>query len=195
MGQEAASAAIAALAKVKPVHVIVSPLAASAAYWLASQATEISAAPGSIVGSIDTMRESSWPVQPGMDGNQTGLHVSSHARAKAPNPMSEAGLRQIQRELDDAEARFLAAVSAGRGIALEDLIARLSSTDDPADGGGWFMPETALEKGLVDRIETKASFYARVFGAYAPQPMAKKPAAARAFHAAAAAAAQASAQT
>lgn len=186
LGQEAASMSIAALARIKPVHVIVSPLAASAAYWLVSQATEISAAPGSVVGSIGVMRESAWPVQPNEDGDQWGVHLSSHARSKAPNPTSDIGLAQIQRELDSAEARFLAAVSAGRGIPLDDLMTALSSTEDQADGGGYFMPDDALARGLIDRIETRSEFYARVFGLYAPVP--KKPAASRAYHAAAVAA-------
>jgi ClpP class serine protease len=192
MGQEAATTALAALARVKPEHVIVSPLAASAAYWLASQATEISAAPGSIVGSIGVMRESAWPVQPDMGGDQWGVHVSSHARSKAPNPTTEAGQRQIQRELDAAEMRFLEAVAAGRGVTVEALMAAQSSTEDQADGGGYFMPEDALARGLIDQIETRSEFYARVFGIYAPAP--KKTAPARAYHAAAAAAAQAAAR-
>lgn len=193
LGQEAASGAIAALAAVKPVHVIVAPLAASAAYWLASQATEVVATPGSIVGSIGVMRESAWPVNPDMGGDQWAIHVSSHARAKAPNPTTEAGLRQINRELDAAEARFLSAVAAGRKIAVEDLMKALTQTDDLADGGGYFGPDDALARGLIDGIETRAAFYDRVFSTYAPAP--KKTAAPRAYHAAAAAAAQAAART
>lgn len=192
LGQEMATTALAALAAVKPVHVVVAPLAASAAYWLASQATEVIATPGAIVGSIGVMRESAWPVQPDMGGDQWGIHLSSHARAKAPNPTTEAGQRQIQRELDAAEARFLAAVAAGRGVTVDALMASLTQSDDLADGGGYFMPDDALSRGLIDGIETRAAFYARVFATYAPVPARAAPP--RAYHAAAAAAARAQAR-
>lgn len=187
LGCEGAVAALGSLAAVKPVHVLVNPLAASAAYWLTSQATEISAAPGSMVGSIGIMREAAWYVEPDRDGAQWSVHLSSNARAKYPNPTTERGRDQIQMELDQTEARFLASVAAGRGVSMDDLKVALSATGDAADGGGVWSAQDAAARGLVDLTETRAAFYARVMGKYAPTP--KKPAApARAFHAQAAAA-------
>lgn len=178
IGGQAAVQAIARLAAVKPVYALVNPLAASAAYWIVSQASEIVLTPGAEVGSIGVMRNSAWPVQPDMGGDQWGVHVSAHARAKMPDPTAERGRAEIQRSLDDAEAMFLADVAAGRSVGVDALMASLSVTGDLADGGAMFRAATAIERGLADSIETRADFYGRIISAHAPQP--KKPAHVRA---------------
>lgn len=175
LGLDGAARAIAALAEVKPVHVLVNPMAASAAYYLASQGSDITMTPGSELGSIGAMRMSAWPVQPGIYGNQLGIHVSSHARAKVPNPTDEAGLMEIQRSLDEAESQFLDAVARGRGIDRDTLPAALSVTDDPADGGAMYRVAAAMARGLADAEDTRAGFYDRILAAYAPQPGASGP--------------------
>lgn len=185
-GIEGAAVAIAAAAAVKPVHVLVNPLAASAAYWLASQATEIVATPGCVIGSIGVRQMASAPVQPDNWGDQWFEISSSHARAKNPDPTTEAGMTELRRGLDDAEARFHMAVSAGRGIELSALPERLSVTGDPQDGGAVFSPDDAIARGLADSLETRDQFYARVGAIYAPPPRAQSVA-----YAAQAAAAQA----
>ncbi len=169
LGLDGAAKAIAALAAVKPVHVLINPLAASAAYWLASQGTRITLTPGSEVGSIGTTRNSVWPVQPDAWGDQWGIHVSSHARAKIPNPTSDEGGVEIQRSLDEAETRFLDAVAAGRKLDRAGLPARLSVTDDAADGGAMYRAADAIERGLADDESIRAAFYDQIMSAYAPQ--------------------------
>ena len=169
-GLDAAGQAIAACAKLKPVHALVNPLAASAAYWLISQARDITMTPGSVVGSVGIALNASTPVQPGSNGEQAYLLTSSNARAKRPDPATDEGRAELQRSLDEAEARFHAAVSAGRNIPIADLTTRLSVTDDPRDGGATFAPGDAIARGLADQAETRAAFYDRILGTYAPQP-------------------------
>ncbi|SIO36590.1 Peptidase family S49 [Rhodovulum sp. ES.010] len=190
LGGAAAVGAIRALAAAKPVYALVSPLAASMGYHLASQASEIVMTPGSMVGSIGTVRMGVWPVAPDVMGDKWSIFVSSHARAKVPNPETEAGRAEIQRDLDSWEARFHADIAAGRGIEPGALAARLSVTDDPADGGACFDPDEAVARGLADRIETRAAFYDRVFAAHAPQPRREASRGRRALAAAAGAAAR-----
>lgn len=186
IGIQAAAQAIAAVAAVKPVHALVNPLAASAAYWLVSQAREVTMTPGAVVGSIGVAVTSPSAQVPDTRGDRWFTLTSSHARAKLPDPGTDEGRAELQRHLDETEAEFHAAVSAGRKIAAGDLAARLSVTDDPRDGGATFGPARAQAIGLADRMETRADFYARVFGAYAPKP---RSVASRAFAAQAAAAA------
>lgn len=193
-GCAAAAEAIARLRAVKPVHALVNPLASSAAYWIASQATTITMTPGSMVGSIGVAAEVSSPVQPGLDGDQRVIITSSHARAKRPDPMTEAGRTELVRFADEAEARFHAAIAAGRGIDPAELPALLSVTDDPADGGASFEFEAALARRLVDGRETRAAFYDRIFAQHGLQP--RRPATGgRSAYAAQAAAARAIAET
>jgi hypothetical protein len=65
--------------------------------------------------------------------------------------------------LDAVEGEFHAAVAAGRGIALGDLAARLSVSDNPADGGALFGGADAIARGMADRQATRAGFYEAVF--------------------------------
>jgi ClpP class serine protease len=172
LGLEGAATALAELGRAKPLYSLVSPLAASAAYWLAVTGQEIVMTPGAVVGSIGVMRGSSAPVAPDILGNRQRVHLSSHARAKLPDPETEAGQREIQRELDALEARFHAAVAAGRGIPEGELAARLSVTDDPRDGGAVFSGDEAMERGLVDGVASERDYLARIFAAHAPRPAA-----------------------
>lgn len=155
--------AIAALAKVKPVYALVNPLAASAAYGLAAQAADITLIAGAEVGSIGVMLEGADPVAPDMMGDQWRTLTSSHARAKRPSFLSEAGVALWQVQLDRLEGEFHASVAAGRKMALADLLARVSLTDNPADGGGMFGGADAVARGLADRVATRAGFYEAVF--------------------------------
>lgn len=170
MGVEAAVGAIASAAAEKPVHALAHPLAASAAYWLASQANDIALTPGSEVGSIGVIAQSWSPAAPDGAGDMNYIVTSTHARAKRPDPATEEGQAELRRRLDEAESDFHAAVSAGRGIAADDLTARLSVTDDARDGGAVFKGEAARSRGLVDTLEGRAAFYERIGAQYAPRP-------------------------
>lgn len=168
LGGAGAAAAIAALAGVKPVHALVRPLAASAAYWLASQANTIAVTPGAQVGSIGCMLTAWSYVQPGSSGAQMVDMVSSHARAKAPNPFDDAGRAELQRKLDQSEAQFHAAVIAGRGLDAAAFLRAVSVTDDDRDGGAVFDGAEAVARGLADTVETAPDFYARVSAMVSP---------------------------
>lgn len=166
VGCAAAAQAVAAAAAIKPVHTIALPLMASAAYWIGSQGTDIAVAPGGLVGSIGVAMVASSVVGPNNHGEQLYSLTSTHARAKWPDPATEEGMTELRRSLDEAEAQFHGAVSAGRGIPLDDLPARLSVTEDPRDGGAVFGGAAAIERGLADTIEGRAAFYDRVFRTY-----------------------------
>lgn len=170
LGMEAASEAIARLAAIKPVHVLVNPLAASAAYWLASQATDIAMTPGSLVGSIGTAVNASSHEATDGRGDRWYQMASEHARAKMPDPATDEGKALLQMRLNESEARFHLAVSKGRGIALSDLPAKLSVSDDIADGGATFEATSAIERGLADTSELRDDFYQRVFSSYTMKP-------------------------
>ncbi|KQI66960.1 peptidase S49 [Loktanella sp. 3ANDIMAR09] len=186
IGIDEAVQAVAQAATVKPVHALINPLATSAAYWVASQATDITLTPGAQVGSIGVQYRGFAPIQPGMDGDQEFVIRSSHARAKNADPSTEVGAALIQAQLDRFEVAFHAAIAAGRNMAAADVAGRISATDNPADGGGTFGFAEAQARGLADATQTRDAFYAQIFARYAPKPRATG---ARAYGAAAAAAA------
>lgn len=170
IGCEGAAEAIAALAKVKPVHAIASPMAASAAYWVGSQATSLAVTPGGVVGSIGVAVHASTVVGPDQWGERRFALTSTNARAKWPDPGTEEGMAELRRSLDEVEARFHAAVSAGRQIPAADLASRLSVTEDPRDGGAVFSGADAVARGLADSIESRLAFYGRLAKTYAAAP-------------------------
>lgn len=169
LGMDGASDALARLAQVKPVYSLVNPMAASAAYHLVARTTRITVTPGAIVGSIGTMRMSVTAVKAGYSGHKWSEHVSQHARAKNPDGETDIGKTEIQRSLNESEASFHAVVAAGRNIPLAELTARLSVTDDVADGGAVFWGQAGIERGLADELATRSEFYEGVLQAHAPK--------------------------
>lgn len=166
LGCSGAAAAISAVGK--PVHALVHPLAASAAYWLASQCDDITMTTGSEVGSIGVIGTAVDPAAPDMYGDQWTTVRSSHARGKNPEALSAEGRALLQAQVDKAEAAFHAAVARGRGFDVGSLPERLSMTADPRDGGGVYDDEDALQRGLVDVIGAdRARFYGAMAGQYA----------------------------
>lgn len=186
LGLQGAVRAIAAANKVKPVHALIDPLCASAAYHLASQAGDVSAAAGAEIGSIGTVQMTLSYGEESSSGIRVHQFVSSHAAGKRPDPMTEAGQREIRRNLDVAEAQFHADIASGRGMTLEDVRAASSGTGDPADGGALFSAADAAARNLIDQMESRADFYDRVFADYAPPPARRTGAIARAAEIAAA---------
>lgn len=184
VGVQGAAAAVRALNAVKPVYALVHPLAASAAYWIASGARSISITPGSMVGSIGVLANSSAAIGAGSDGYQDFEIASRNARAKRPDPSTESGRAEIQRAIDAIEAGFHADVAAGRGVSVEELTRAASVSDDPADGGAVFWGQEAVDRGLADTVEAEADFWARLFDEYAPKPAAPRTARAALAHAA-----------
>lgn len=167
-GIEGAAQAIAAAAAVKPVHVLVNPLSASAGYWLASQGRDITCTPGAELGSIGVRLVATSPQDTDNWGDRWFEVSSSNARAKNPDPATEEGMIELRRALDETEMLFHAAVAEGRGIDPAGLAAQLSVTDDPKDGGALFNPAGAIARGLADTIESRDAFYARLMTQYAP---------------------------
>ncbi|MEM1213792.1 MAG: S49 family peptidase [Planctomycetota bacterium] len=145
---------VAAAAAVKPVHVHVEDLCASAGYWVASQADRISANNGTAwIGSI---------------GTYLGLYDFSGLAAKegveavlfSTGPLKGAGFpgakitdaqrEHFQERVDGLQLEFSAAVAAGRGLPVERVTPGLEGT--LATGGVWGANE-AMELGLVDAVE------------------------------------------
>lgn len=161
-GVAAAAGAVAATARIKPVYAFVDPLAASAAYHIASQATEIVLSPGAAVGSIGVATMVGKPVQADFGGDLWFELTSSHAPNKRPDPASEEGRAAILRELDALEDSFISDVASGRGVSVETV-------QEQFGRGGVMTPAEALTAGMADRSSTRHEFYEGVFSAHAPQ--------------------------
>lgn len=133
----------------KPVHAFIEDLGASAAFWVASQASRITATPTAEVGSIGTVavvEDTSGKAE--MDG--IVVHVISTGPYKGAfadgAPVEPEHLADLQARVDALNSHFLEAVSRGRRLGGEALAA-------VADGR-IHIAGKAQRLGLVDAVGT-----------------------------------------
>lgn len=143
-----------AAAGLKPTVAHVSDFCASAAYWIGSQASKITANESALVGSIGV-----YSVMVDESAADAAAGIKVHVLRSAPlkgaaggDGLTTAQLADAQRIVDEAAALFTAAVARGRGISIED--AQKVST-----GQVWFASE-ALQRGLIDGISSAAGAHA-----------------------------------
>jgi signal peptide peptidase SppA len=139
----------------KPVAAHIEDVGASAAYWLASQASSVSAGPSAAVGSIGiytTVQDSSRAA----DAAGVKVHVVSSAPLKAAGvpgaPVSDEQLDDIRRSVDTFAAMFTGAVADGRGMSA-DAAAQVST------GQVWIGAD-AVRMGLADTIASPEQAHA-----------------------------------
>ncbi|HUU32197.1 MAG TPA: S49 family peptidase [Phycisphaerae bacterium] len=151
-GGEETAAAIKAASAVKPITATVQDLAASGAYWLASQTGHIRANENAQVGSIGVYaiasdysrraEEMGIKVNVLRSGEHKGVGVVGAA-------ITESHLAALQTIVDGLADHFIGAVASGRRMAKAEA-ARL------ATGQTWLAAE-ARELGLIDEVATDAT--------------------------------------
>ncbi|MGI4755930.1 MAG: S49 family peptidase, partial [Janthinobacterium lividum] len=151
------AAVIAAAAKRKPVSAIVEGAAASAAYWLTSQASDITLTPSGEVGSVGVrMMHVDMSKMLEKDGiTVTELHSGDFKTEWSPYaPLSGDAKADMQARLADSHKQFLQAIANGRGSrASRDVTAKRYGE------GRMFSSGAALKAGLVDKVQSSRDFY------------------------------------
>lgn len=139
---------VAAGAKIKPTIAHVSGTAASAAYWIATQAGEIALDRTGIVGSIGVVAGIPKQVEPDSDGYVNIEIVSSNAPNKRPDPTSEDGVSEIRGLLDAIETQFIGDVAKGRKVSTDKVISDFGQ-------GGVKAGAAAKSVGMVDKVQSQ----------------------------------------
>ena len=146
---EAAADVRAAGAK-KKVVAIASTLAASAAYWIGSQAQELIVSPSADVGSIGVFCvHEDWSGFDEQMGIKTTL-ISAGRYKTAGNmfePLSEEARKVIQEGVDEVYDQFVTDVAAGRRTTPDAVRSGYGE-------GACVGAQRAIEMGLADTIET-----------------------------------------
>lgn len=144
------AASVAAAAERKPVVAVANTLAASAAYWIASQASEVVMAPGAITGSVGVIAVHQ-NVGKALErlGIETTLLVSGARKADGNpfGPLSDTARKAMQARVDEFAEIFLATVASGRKISVK--AARESAGD-----GQLMTSAEAVTARLADRVAT-----------------------------------------
>lgn len=134
----------------KPVIAVVNDMAASAAYGIASAATEIVVSPTSIIGSIGVVMlhidQSKAMADAGL--KPTFIFAGRHKVDGNPlEPLTRDVEASLQRDVDTFYQRFLETVAAGRGD-------RFSAEAARATEARTFIGQEAVNLGMADRIAT-----------------------------------------
>jgi signal peptide peptidase SppA len=143
----------------KPITAVADVTMASAAYWLASQADEVIAAPSSFVGSIGIIgAHVDVTAQDEMAGEKVTLITAGEGKdnGNEHKPLTDEAKAELQGMADDFYALFVADVAAARGVSASVV------TDT------WkaqiFTAQKALAAGLVDGIATLEGTVSRRVG-------------------------------
>lgn len=157
IGLPETAAVLAQVAKVKPVSAIVEGTAASAAYWLTSQAGDISLTPSGEVGSVGVRMMHVDVSQALLDAGikVTELYSGAFKAEWSPySPLTQDAVDNMQPRLNEVHAAFIKAVATGRGGRVSAGIASQRFGE-----GRMFSATDALKHGLVDKLQSASDFY------------------------------------
>lgn len=150
----------------KHVVALANSLAASAAYWIASQADEIVATPEALVGSIGVFAvHEDWSKAHEMRGvNVTYISAGKYKTSgNFDAPLDEAARSNMQAIVDDAYRLFTNDVAIGRGVSVETV-------RDGYGEGRVLTARAAREAGMIDRIAGFSETVSRLNGRRADAP-------------------------
>jgi HK97 family phage prohead protease len=144
----------------KPIYAIANPQMCSAAYWIASAASFLSAIPSSEIGSVGCyMAHVSTAGALEKAGIKITL-VAAPARKTAGNPyepLDDSERERQQVEVDRTFGLFVEAVAKNRGLLKARVLADFG-------GGGVVRGSDGLGLGMVDAVEDAPAFLQRVAG-------------------------------
>jgi signal peptide peptidase SppA len=151
-GTPEAATAVRDAAAQKPVVAIANTLAASAAYWIGSQASEFVMAPSADVGSIGAMI-----LHQDVSGflDRMGVKLTMIRSEQSPlkneahpfGPLSEGAQGFLQQRANEAGAEFIRAVASGRRVTQTKV------REDFGQGRVYGARE-AVARGMADRVAT-----------------------------------------
>lgn len=156
-GTQELADAVSAAAKKKPVYAQIEDLGASAAFWIASQATKVFANRTALVGSIGTFMAvqdlSGMAAKEGIKVHV--IRAGDHKGAGVPGTeVTASQLAEWQRIVNQLNEHFLAGVASGRKISLEQVRTL-------ADGRV-HLADSAKSLGLIDAVQSPADTLAQL---------------------------------
>jgi signal peptide peptidase SppA len=141
-GTDALASEVAQARQYKPVLAQIEDVGASAAYWVASQASLVYASSATtLVGSIGTL----YTVQ--RDGEVLGVFASGPLKAPGlDGTITEEQAAYLQGLVNDLQTQFSAAVTTGRRLAEEQIAA--------ASSGAIWVASKAQDLRLIDGVQS-----------------------------------------
>lgn len=153
----------------KPIIAQVNHLAASAAYWLASQTDEIVVSPSGRAGSIGvyTVHDDVSAALEKEGVKRTYISAGEHkVEGNEAEPLAGDALAFIQDRVSRSYDRFVAAVASGRNTTVANV-------EKTFGQGRVFFAEELVAKGMADSIGTLDETLARFGADQTPEPVRK----------------------
>lgn len=142
----------------KRVTAVVDSMAASAAYWLASQAEDLVITPGGMVGSIGVYLEH-IDLSQAMEAEGVKATLISAGKYKVEGnpfvPLSDEARDAFQSEVDKYYDAFVAAVARGRGVQKAKVRSGFGE-------GRMVLARDAVAEGMADRVATMEQVLAKL---------------------------------
>ena len=137
---------VVATRKKKPVYAYVADMCCSAGYWVASQCQTIYANTTALVGCIGTyvVLQDDTGLQEQIGIKWEVISTGEYKGLGADGKVTDKLRSDVQREIDELNAPFLAAVAAGRGKRISDM----ATVSD----GRAYVSAQAQQLGLIDEI-------------------------------------------
>ena len=149
-GVSEAAAAIRAARERKPVYAVAAPMAASAAYWLAAQATRLLVMGSGQVGSIGVygVHEDLSKAAERLGVKTTLISAGKYKTEGNPwEPLSDLARSEMQSKVDAHYRQFTDDVAFGRGVSPGAVVKGYGE-------GRMLLARPALAAGMVDEIGT-----------------------------------------
>jgi signal peptide peptidase SppA len=149
-GVDELAAEIYAARKQKKITAVSNCLCASAAYYLASQASEMCVSPSSLTGSIGVyqLHEDDSAALDNAGVKFTFISAGKYkTEGNAFQPLDEEARSAMQSVVDDFYGMFTKAVARGRGVAVKAVVNGFGQ-------GRCLTAQDAVKQGLADRIAT-----------------------------------------
>ena len=149
---------------IKPIIAQVNSVAASAAYWIASQADEIVVTPGGLAGSIGVYAvHEDISDALAKEGIKPTIIKAGENKAELTGytPLSDEAKAAVQDRVDQEYAKFVKAVAAGRDTTVSTVKGSMGQ-------GRVFGVDDLLRRGMADRVSPLRDTMAR-FGAMTPR--------------------------
>lgn len=136
--------------KQKKISAVSNCLCASAAYWLACQASEVVVSPSSLTGSIGVYgaHEDDSEMLATMGVKVTLISAGKYkVEGNSFEPLSDQARAAMQGQVDDFYGMFTKAVARGRGVAIK-------AVQNGFGEGRVMTAQDAVKSGLADRVAT-----------------------------------------
>jgi signal peptide peptidase SppA len=130
----------------KPIKAYISGVGASAAYWIASAASQIIVDPTSLLGSIGVVMSVTDTVDRDAKAGVRNIDiVSSQSPNKRPDLRSDSGRAQMQTLVDSMAAVFIQSIARNRGVTPNTVANKFGK-------GGMLVGAEAVRAGMADGL-------------------------------------------